>query len=149
MRNNRFEIFSTSISQLIKAVQQLKSRKMAQYGLKGTNALCLSQILHSKDGLTATELVKQGEIDKAQVSRCMQELTAKGFVCREDESGRRYKQLYRLTASGREVAEDIDRTVTRIQLAVDKNITPAELEQFYSTLYKLCTNFGELLEEEK
>lgn len=149
MRSNQFEIFSTSVSQLIKAVQCLKSRKKAEYGLKGTTALCLTQILHSKEGLTASELAHQGEIDKAQVSRCMQELTGKGFIYRDEEGARRYKQRYHLTESGRAVAKDIDHTATRIQFAVGKNITPDELEQFYRTLYKLCTNFSELLEEEK
>lgn len=56
MRSSRFEIFSTSVGQLVKSVTALKSRKMAKYGLKGTGALCLCQILESESGLTATEL---------------------------------------------------------------------------------------------
>ena len=149
MRNNRFEIFSTSVAQLIKSVQTLKSKKMAQYGLKGTNALCLCQILESGDGLTAMELARQGEIDKAQVSRCMAELTERGFVYRDDKNGHRYKQKYRLTAEGKVVATDINETVGRIQETVHKDVTPEELDVFYRTLYKLCDNFNELLVKEK
>ena len=88
MRSNRFEIFSTSVGQLVKAVTALKSRKMAKYGLKGTGALCLCQILESESGLTATELCRRGEIDKAQVSRCMNELSEKGLVHLEEQDGR-------------------------------------------------------------
>ena len=147
MRANHFEVFSTSIAQLIKAVQYLKSRKMAQYDLKGTTALCLCQILDSEDGLTAGELAEQGEIDKAQVSRCMAELIEKGFVARNDEEGRRYKQKYQLTELGRVAAEDIAGAARRVQEAVGKNISDADLNVFYQTLYKLCENFATLLEE--
>ena len=148
MRANHFEVFSTSIAQLIKAVQFLKSRKMAQYGLKGTTALCLCQILDSDGGLTAGELAEQGEIDKAQVSRCMGEFAEKGFVVRNDEEGRRYKQKYQLTAEGRAAAEDIAAAARRVQETVSKNISDADLNVFYQTLYKLCENFAALLEEE-
>lgn len=148
MRANHFEVFSTSIAQLIKAVQFLKSRKMAQYGLKGTTALCLCQILDSEDGLTAGELAEQGEIDKAQVSRCMTELSEKGFVLRNDAEGRRYKQKYQLTVEGRVAAEDIAAAARRVQETVSKNISDADLNVFYQTLYKLCENFAALLEEE-
>lgn len=145
MRNNRFEIFSTSVSQLLKTVQSLKSKKMAQYGLKGTNALCLCQILESGSGLTAIELARQGEIDKAQVSRCMAELIERGYVYRDDQNGRRYKQKYRLTPEGTAVATDINDVVSSIQSTIHKDVTAEELDAFYRTLYKLCDNFNELI----
>jgi DNA-binding MarR family transcriptional regulator len=148
MRANHFEVFSTSIAQLIKAMQFLKSRKMAQYGLKGTTALCLCQILDSEGGLTAGELAELGEIDKAQVSRSMAELSEKGFVTRGDEENRRYKLKYQLTPKGRAAAEDITAAVRRVQDTVSKDISDADLNIFYSTLYKLCENFAALLEEE-
>ena len=148
MRTNRFEIFSTSIAQLIKSVQYLKSKKMAQYNLKGTTALCLCQILDSDDGLTAGELSVLGEIDKAQVSRCMSDLTERGFVCRQEETGR-YKQKYRLTEKGRAAAEDISAAVLRVQRAVTEDISEQEINAFYNTLYKLCENFSALLDQEK
>lgn len=149
MRNNRFEIFSTSVSQLIKAVQSLKSQKMAQYGLKGTNALCLCQIYESETGLTATELARQGEIDKAQVSRCMSELAERNYVYRDDRNGRRYKQKYRLTPEGMAVAADVNAVINSIQATIRKDVTPEELDIFYRTLYKLCDNFHELLEKQE
>lgn len=145
MRSNRFEIFSAAIGNLVKNVQNIKTRKMAEYQLKGTNAICLCQVLESADGLTATELAQRGEIDKAQVSRCMAELSEKGYIYRDDHDGRRYKQKYRLTEAGRAVAEDVKRTTDLIQSAVSKNISDEELEIFYKTLYKLCDNFDELL----
>lgn len=145
MRSNRFEIFSTSVGQLVKSVTALKSRKMAKYGLKGTGALCLCQILESESGLTATELRRLGEIDKAQVSRCMNELSDKGLVYLDEQEGRKYKQKYRLTSYGDMVARDVQKTADLLQGAVQKGISQEELEAFYRTLYKLCDNFDEVL----
>lgn len=145
MRSNRFELFSTSVGQLVKAVTALKSRKMAKYGLKGTGALCLCQILESDGGLTANELSRRGEIDKAQVSRCMFELTGKGLVYLDERNGKKYKQKYRLTEHGTEVAKDVQRTSELLQSAVSDGISPEEMEAFYCTLYKLCDNFDRVL----
>ena len=147
MRTNRFEVFSTSIHQVIRAVQQLKTRKMAQYDLKGTGALCLCQLFDSKEGLSAAELARQAQIDKAQVSRCISDLTARGFVYRDDREGRRYKQKYRLTEEGLSAAADISGEFGRIQNAMERNLTTEELSAFFATLQKLCRNFEELLEE--
>ncbi|MBQ8358054.1 MAG: MarR family transcriptional regulator [Clostridia bacterium] len=150
MQGNRFEIFSPAVLQLARTVQYLKSSKMAEYGLKGTNALCLCRILDSKEaGLTATELARVCEIDKAQVSRCMAELTEKGFVFRNDMEGRRYKQKYHLTEEGRAAAEDIDAAAKQVQKTIRKGITAEELDSFYRTLNKICDNFAGALEAGK
>lgn len=147
MRRNQFEIFSSSVLQLAKTVQQIKSRKMAEYGLKGTNALCLCEIMESgEEGLSATELSHCCEIDKAQVSRCMNELIEKGFVYRNDLMGRRYKQKYRLTSSGLDVAQDIDATVQRLQKVLRKGLSAEDVDHFYRTLDVFCENSSRLTE---
>lgn len=145
MRKDRFEIFSASVMRLVRSVQALKARKMAEYDLKGTNAICLCRVLESEDGLTTTELATVCEIDKAQISRCMAELTEKGFVVREMGEVRRYKQKYLLTPAGRHAALDISHTFFEIEETVSKNIPTAALDHFYHTLYKLCDNFDALL----
>ena len=144
MRHNRFEILSPSVLHLVKTVQSIKSKKMAEYDLKGTNTLCLCEILESGEaGLCATELSRCCEIDKAQVSRCMKELTAKELVYRNDEDGRRYKQKYRLTEKGLAAAEDIARTSREIQDIVRKGLTIEDMEAFYRITETMCRNFKE------
>ena len=149
MKKDRFEIFSTSVMRLVRSVQVLKAQKMAEYDLKGTNAICLCRILESEGGLTATELASVCELDKAQISRSMAELAEKGFVIRAGDSARRYKQRYNLTPEGQHAALDISNTIADIEAAVSKNIPPASLDHFYHTLYKLCDNFDALVHRYK
>ena len=149
MKKDRFEIFSTSIMHVVRSVQILKSHKMAEYGLKGTNAVCLCRLLEGEGGLTAAELSSACELDKAQVSRSMAELQEKGFVVREGDDERRYKQRYVFTPKGQHAALDIRYTISEIEEAASKNIPPASLDHFYHTLYKLCDNFDALIERHK
>ena len=148
MRHNRFEILSPSVLQLVKTVQSIKSRKMAEYDLKGTNALCLCEILNSgEEGLSATELARCCEIDKAQVSRCMKEMVDKGLIYRDDQDGRRYKQKYRLTEAGVAAARDIEDTSRSVQKTVHKGLSAEDMEAFYRITTIMCRNFAELYEE--
>ena len=150
MKNNRFEIFAPSVLQLAKTVQQIKSRKMAEYDLKGTNAHCLCEILDSgEEGLTAAELSARCEIDKAQVSRCMAELIERKLAYRNDAEGRRYKQKYRLTEAGVAIAKDIDAMAQNVRATIRRGISEAEMENFYRTLQSICDNFNAVFTEKK
>ncbi len=148
MQGSRFEVFSPAVIQLSKAVQCIRSRKLAEYDLKGTNAMCLCNILDSEQGgLTATQLAKVCDIDKAQVSRAMAELTDLGLVFRDDEGGRRYKQKYQLTEKGKAAAIDIEDTAARIQQTLRRGLKAEELDAFYAVLTKICDNFSNVLED--
>jgi DNA-binding PadR family transcriptional regulator len=74
----------------------------------------------------------------------MAELIEKGFAFRDDVEGRRYKQKYRLTEEGKRAAEDVSGCVKRIEDAVNKNLTAAQLESFFDTLEILCDNLAAL-----
>ncbi|MBE6605366.1 MAG: MarR family transcriptional regulator [Ruminococcaceae bacterium] len=145
MERERFEILSATMLHLVRAVQEIKAQKMAAYGLKGRSAAVLCRIFEHGGALSATDLVRVCEVDKAQISRCLAELGACGFVEREDDGVRRYKQKYRLSAAGTHAAADISRAFADIERSVSKNLTAAELEVFFRTLYTLCDNFDELL----
>ena len=145
MKSNKFELFSAGMSRLLKNVQLLKSKKMEEHGLKGATALCLYQIGESKQGLSANELSVQGEIDKAQVSRCMAELIEMGLVFRESKDGKQYRQKYRLTEQGQAVAEDIRKSTSEIQKQIRANLSDEEVADFYHVLDVICGNLNEIL----
>lgn len=141
MRQNRFDVFSASVLQAAKAMQAIKSQKLAQYNLKGTNALCLFEIYDSQEnGLSATELARRCDIDKAQVSRCMKELIDMELVYRNDREGRRYKQKYMLTEQGIVVARDLTETSDRIRKQMRKDISVEDIDCFYRVLDSICKN---------
>ena len=150
MQSNRFEAFAPAVVQVAKAVQYLKSRKLAEHNLKGINAMCLCEIEASgESGLSAAELSRSCEIDKAQVSRCISELTELGYIFRDDQEGRRYKQKYHLTPEGRVAAEDITGAIEQVRKVTRKGLTVAEMDEFYRVLTKICDNFSEFLKSEK
>ena len=146
MKNNpSFEMFSSDVSKLIKCIQTLKNNKMTEYDLKGTTARCLCRIFASEDGLNAGELAGEGEIDKAQVSRCMAALIEKGLAFREVKDNHQYRQKYRLTEVGTQVARDIVETTAQIQRTVRRNIPAEDMDTFYRVLHLLCQNYTEVL----
>ena len=147
MSTNRFEIFSNAVLRLVRSVQGIKAQKMAEYDLKGTGAVCLCRNYESGAGLTAAELALACEVDKAQISRTTGELISRGYVLREGEG--RYKQKYRLTPAGREIAIDVLKTMYAIEATVSEGISEEELDGFYSTLYRLCDNFDGLLKKQQ
>ena len=146
MERERFEILSSNLLQLVQAVQRIKAKKMAEYGLRGRSAIVLCRIFERGGALTAMELVKACEVDKAQISRALAELAERGFVQKEENGTRRYKQSYLLTPDGRHAAADISNAFAGIEQAVSKNLTAAQLDGFFRTLYTLCDNFDELLQ---
>ena len=150
MRQKRFELFSPAVLQLVKTVQAMKSRKMAEYGLKGTNAHCLCAIYDSGEvGLTATELARHCEIDKAQVSRCMAELGEKGFVFRDEQEGKQYRQKYRLTPEGEKAAADISDTSRAIREQIRTGVCDEDVEKFFCILEVFCENAARISTDEE
>lgn len=49
----RFETFIIYINQIYRCVQKIKSREMMELGLKGTDVMCLFNLMRSDDGLTS------------------------------------------------------------------------------------------------
>ena len=99
---NRFEQFTTAISQINKSVQRIKSTEVTSYGLKPNHVMILFQLKKHTSGLTPTQLCESCEVDKAAISRSLKELQNKGFVCEAGADGRKYRIPLVLTDSGRE-----------------------------------------------
>ncbi len=134
MKNRQFNSFIACVSHMLKKIQQAKSKKMAQYGLKTTTALCMCEILNAPEGLTAGELATKCEIDKAQVSRCIAELAAKEYVYRNAQEGQHYRQKHLLTETGIKIAQDIVRATGEVKEVICRGISEEELDHFCHVL---------------
>ena len=139
MQGNRFEAFAPAVVQVARAVQYLKSRKLAEHDLKGTNAMCLCEIEMSGEvGLSAAELSRTCDIDKAQISRIVNELCSKGYITEPESENVNYRKRLKLTPLGRDTAEGINAAVAQIHSFVSGDIPENEISSFYATLDLIC-----------
>ena len=140
MTNLDFESVSLNLKHMLKGIQYMKSQKLAEYDLKGSTTQCLCCIAACENGLNAGELSTRLNIDKAQVSRCVAELIERGFIFRNEQEGKQYRQKYCLTESGRLVASDISKTSRVIHEKISAGVQEKDVDAFCRVLETLCRN---------
>ncbi len=136
---DRFEDFSTLIGSAMKSLQRIKNHGMEPYGLGSTHTLCLKRLNASPDGLTRKELSIECEIDKAQISRLIGELSEKGYVRDKSETAG-YRNKIVLTESGKRIADEIEQKVVKVLRYVSGDIPPEHIAVMYQTLGTICEN---------
>ena len=139
MKHDRLDEFMTLVVSASRSVTKLKGSYMANYGLGSTHTMCIRKLHASKDGLTRTQLAENCELDKAQVSRIINELSDKKYVI-EGLGRSSYKKKIVLTEDGKKVAEDINRIVLDINGFVSGKISDQEIETFYRVFGTICEN---------
>ena len=139
MEQDRLDDFMTLIVGASRSVTRLKSKYMARYGLGSTHTVCIRKIYASSIGLTRTELAEQCELDKAQVSRIINELSDKGFVT-EKSTRTNYKRRVTLTEEGKRIAKEINDIVLTVNNFVSGGISDSDINMFYSVFKEICDN---------
>ena len=134
-----FEAFNALLGNTIKSLEHLKAKGMGEYGLSGMHTLCIRNLYEAPDGLTRTELSRCCGVDRAQITRVIGELLAKGVVF-EKGSGSNYRKKCVLTEEGRKTAGEIDALIKKINSFVSGEIEPERLQIFYETLHEICRN---------
>ena len=141
----RFQTFVGGINCCYKYIQQIKSIEMAEFGLKGTHAMCLFFLNQHPQGLTAATLSQLCAEDKASVSRTVADLTARGYIAKG--SAKNYRAPLKLTAEGMEAAKQLDPLIDSWVLSGGDGLTEAEREVFYRSLSRIGENLRTRLEE--
>ena len=136
----RFETFVTAIGQINRCLQKLKSTEMADFGLKGTHVMCLYQLQRHPEGLTAAQLVKLCDEDKAAISRCISELLDRGLVTSPESTGRRYRKIISLTDEGRKITGIMDQKIIDAVTTAAQGYSVEERETFYRVLLHVSEN---------
>ncbi len=142
----RFDIFTTTITQIYKSLQKIKNREMTEVNLKGIHVMCLFRLNRNPDGMTLTALSAACEEDKAAMSRTVSELAGLGYV--KTAEGRRYRAPVVLTDSGREVAAKIDDMIISAVNAGGDGLTDEERSVFYKALTLISNNLKTYLKED-
>lgn len=138
LEDDRFDRFYSATCCALKSIQKLKSKYMAHYGLSSAHTMCLRHLDSAPEGLTRTKLAKLCDIDKAQVSRIVNELCSKGYITEPDSENINYRKRLKLTPLGKDTAREINEIVTKIHSFVSKDIPIEELMSFYATLDLIC-----------
>ena len=144
----RSEKFISLISGVYRHISRLKSVFAPEMGIKSVHVFWLYQLRLSVGGRSSAELASASMVDRALVSRELEELKRTGLVV-ADGDGKGYGVVLRLTAEGEAVADRIIDTVGELQRRLDVGISEEELASFYSTLEKLYNNFEVIKNEQE
>lgn len=143
---DRFETFTGSILELSRLVQKIKDIEMKRFGLHAGHVMCLYYLGKYPEGLTVTQLAQICKEDKAAVSRSLSELVRRQFVSGDFPEGKRsYRTRLYLTASGRELVEQINRRVDAAVIGGGRGLTQPLRENLYSSMDLIIKNLSRYL----
>ena len=143
MEQDRFDEFYYRATCALKSIQKLKNKAMLPFGLASAHTMCLRHLSSAPDGLTRTRLVHLCDIDKAQVSRIINELCARGYVIETEDESINYKKRLKLTPMGKDIAEEINALVLKVNSYVSKDFTEEEIDVFYRVFDVICERLKE------
>lgn len=144
---DRFERFSLGISEISKYWHKLAADEMEKYGLRGTHSVYLITMDKYPDGLTASELCKLCNRDKADVSRMMSIMEKKGLVTKEGVGGGAYKGAFKLTEEGKKAVKYVSARACLAVYHAGKDVSDEKREIFYEVLDSFSANLKKLCED--
>ena len=149
MYMDRFTAFALNLANIERDLHKIKSKKMAEYGLRATHLMCMIQIFCNEDGLTSTEIARTCAIDKAFVSRITADLVDRKFVMFNEKynDGRKYRQKFVLTEEGMKVMYEINEVVDKVIAKIYDQVSEEEIQHFYKILSVLNNNVMSAIEE--
>lgn len=133
----RFEAFVSGITMCYKYIQRIKSVEMTELGLKGTHVMCLFFMDRYKEGVTATELCRLCNEDKAAISRTLGTLREKGCI---QSAGNAYRAKWALTEQGRDITKRVRALVDQWVGFGGEGLTEEERDVFYKVLGHISDN---------
>ena len=139
---SRFEQFTVVISAIYRQVQIIERIEMEKHGLKGGFVQYLAVLNRHPDGLTSSQLCDICVLDKAAVSRAVNEMEDKGLVYREGTS---YRAKIKLTESGEKAARFVAaRTAEAVALA---EVSPEMRDALYDSLEHISDRLRTIIKE--
>lgn len=147
MERERFFQFTRKIDGIHKSILKLRLDNAQAFGVKGVHIFWVYELLKHPEGMSATELATNSQIDRSLISREIAALKKQGYIRAEETAGKRsYNTKLMLTESGKKAAEKIGALGLALQTRVSGAISEEELAIFYSTLEKIYWNLEKLSE---
>lgn len=141
----RLEMFAGSIACINHYIQKIERVEMAKYGLKGPHTQYLLALYRFPEGLTAAQLCRTCDKDKAAVSRALAELEREGLVARSGAHS--YRCPVTLTQAGYSAAAQVESKARRAVEAANEGLSEEHRAIFYETLDLFAANLRGILEE--
>ncbi len=149
MELERFGKFTLLIDNISKVIHKIKIDTVPYLGIKSVHVFWIYNLYAHPEGLTATEIAANRQVDRSLVSREIAELCSDGYIEYVGGTGKRrnYNTRLVLTEKGRALAHVIWHEAMDIQTKADIGISPEELELFYSVTEKIHTNLAKIAKE--
>ena len=146
----RFETFTVLINRISRDIRKIKNQEMADYHLRSVHVSCLYYV-YSLESVTSAELCEHCEEDKATISRAVDYLETNGFIVRDSDRVKRYRNHLRLTEKGQEVGKRIAEKIGGILETVSHALTEKERIEFYRCLSTISRSLEAIVQnnEEK
>lgn len=146
--NARFIEFLKAVSSIEHSIARIKRMEMKAYGLRGADTMVLLEISYHEEGVTAADLSRLCDLDKAAVSRVVRALQEKQFAASDVRSGRKYAAKIRLTEKGRQATEKMEERIDRLVSEASADITSSERIRFYEILNEIADRISMVCEKE-
>lgn len=142
---SRFEQFASSISAIYHYIQKIERIEMADFGMKGPHAQYLVAMVRYPQGITAAQLGRLCDKDKAAVSRAVSELEREGLVRRA--GGKSYRAPLVLTKRGQIAAAKVNDKASRAVETAGRGLTDENRGIFYHSLDLIASNLQRIAME--
>lgn len=136
----RFERFSTSVFVLNRYIQKIEADEMVKYGLKGSYAQYLLVMDRFSDGITASQLCRICDKNKAAVSRALAEMEESGIITRKGEFDNPYRARLLLTDEGKAAARYVAEKASRAAQIAGKGLDDESRKILYDSLDLIAEN---------
>lgn len=147
MMEKRFERFAAAVLEMNRYLQRIKEQEMRRFGLRSAHTMCIFYLGQHPEGLTVTQLTEICREDKAAVSRNLSELSRMGLVsCSAPPDRRVYRDPYRLTERGTEIAAQVEARVSDALSACGRGLTEAQRDNFYMAAQIIISNLEDYAE---
>lgn len=145
MEQDRLDRFMNMTGSAARSITKIKHKKMSKYGLGSTHTTCLRRLYLAENGLTRTQLASQCDLDKAQITRIIADLSKKGCIV-EESKGSGYRKRIFLTEDGKSITRDIFKVTLELNEYVSGNILQEDIDHFYAVFEKICSGLKQVEE---
>ena len=139
---SKYEVFSSSVACIYRAIQKIERTEMAKFGLKGPHAQCLLAMSRFPEGITAARLCELCEKDKAAISRTVAEMEECGLVVRMERNGMRYRSRLILTEEGLAAANAVSERAHQAVEQAGAGLDDEQRQIFYRVLALIAGNIN-------